>query len=110
MAVMILSKICTECKRELPATPEFFWRDKYAKDGFMSQCKECKKEYNRSYRRMNRERLKTYEKSRSKGREIRTKRYKTEIMKDNPLQITYNSIHQYIRRHKNKPKYLVLHA
>ena len=36
-------KICSnlKCKKELPATAEFFYRKKYGKFGLCSQCKEC---------------------------------------------------------------------
>lgn len=35
-------KICSKCKRELPATSEYFHNDKKRKDGLYPQCKECK--------------------------------------------------------------------
>lgn len=104
----MLYKKCGKCNKVLPLTNEFFSKDKYAKSGFMSQCKECRKEYNKNYRRLNQENLRAYEKSRSKRKEKNTKRSKIKIMKDNPLQITYNSVHQYIKRHKDKPKYCMI--
>ena len=34
-------KVCTTCKKEYPATPEYFVRRKSSKDGLSSRCKEC---------------------------------------------------------------------
>lgn len=36
------TKICSKCKRELPATTEYFARHKSHKDGFQSYCKQCR--------------------------------------------------------------------
>lgn len=35
------TKICSRCKKVLPATTECFTIDKNKKDGFTSACKEC---------------------------------------------------------------------
>lgn len=35
------TKICHTCKRELPATTQYFYKFKHAKDGLKSSCKEC---------------------------------------------------------------------
>ena len=34
-------KKCTGCKQSMPATTEFFWRDKHEADGFRARCKAC---------------------------------------------------------------------
>ena len=36
-------KVCTTCKKEYPATPEYFVRQKKSKDGLCSMCKKCTK-------------------------------------------------------------------
>ncbi len=41
-------KQCSKCERCLPATPEFFQRDKQKKDGLRPDCKECRVQYNSS--------------------------------------------------------------
>lgn len=41
------SKICRICKRELPATLEFFQKDKHS---LSSKCKKCKNEYLKAFR------------------------------------------------------------
>ena len=38
------TKTCTKCKRELPATTEFFHRSRSFKDGLKYKCKECRSE------------------------------------------------------------------
>ncbi len=43
------TKICTECKTELPATGEYFHADKYLKSGLRSRCKECCIKYQKEY-------------------------------------------------------------
>ncbi len=41
-------KVCTKCKKELPATTEYFHRNRISHDGLRSDCKECKnKRYTR---------------------------------------------------------------
>ena len=40
---MVKTKKCTECKKKLPATAEYFHREGKRKDGLRSNCKECKK-------------------------------------------------------------------
>lgn len=54
-------KICSTCKRELPATPQYFYKFIHAKDGLKSSCKECqggnfkvKEKLPEGYRRCNR--------------------------------------------------------
>lgn len=34
-------KMCTKCKIEYPATLQYFYKEKLAKDGMRSKCKEC---------------------------------------------------------------------
>lgn len=41
------TKICPECKRELPI--EMFARNKSTKDGLQNYCKVCKKQIQRIY-------------------------------------------------------------
>ena len=43
------TKICIDCKKELPATSEYFGKHKTRKDGLRNQCKECKKKYSDKY-------------------------------------------------------------
>lgn len=34
-------KQCTGCHESLPATREFFWRDRYERDKLRKRCKAC---------------------------------------------------------------------
>jgi hypothetical protein len=42
--IEITTKICTKCKKELPATGEYFQRNKDGKFGLRSTCKTCSKD------------------------------------------------------------------
>lgn len=46
-------KLCTRCNRELPATTEFFSREKSRRDGLYNYCKECCSAYLSQYRARN---------------------------------------------------------
>lgn len=41
------TKACTKCKREFPATAEYFYRSRTGRLGLRSQCKSCSDEYSR---------------------------------------------------------------
>jgi len=43
------SETCTKCKIKLPATAQFFHRDKSTKSGLRSQCKRCCVKYQKEY-------------------------------------------------------------
>lgn len=45
-----ITKICIKCKKELPATNEYFSKNKAAKDGFEYQCKDCRRKRQADYR------------------------------------------------------------
>ena len=42
-------KVCVKCKRELPATAEYFHRESMTKDGLRCRCKVCRREEIRKY-------------------------------------------------------------
>lgn len=61
---MNYTKVCTSCKEELPATSEYFHKQKYGKYNLRPECKQCrrnrsateqqnKKLYNQSYYQSN---------------------------------------------------------
>lgn len=43
------TKVCSKCKKELPATTEYFSRHKTSKDGLRGICKRCRRKYNHQY-------------------------------------------------------------
>lgn len=45
-----LTKVCTRCGVEKPATAEFFHRRADSRDSLRNHCKECRAEYKRLYR------------------------------------------------------------
>ena len=51
-------KTCTKCGKELPATAEYFSKDKRIKCGLAAKCKDC----NRMWKEENKERIKQYKK------------------------------------------------
>lgn len=87
-------KKCTKCKKELPATLEYFFARKQRASGLNSWCKDCHKEYMIKYREVNREKLLKQASESAKKYQSKNKGYW-----DN-----YNLIHQWVRRHKRKPK------
>lgn len=42
-------KVCTKCDKELPATSEYFYKQKYGKYGFQGSCKKCKSKQIKQY-------------------------------------------------------------
>jgi len=53
-------KQCSKCKTEYPATTEYFYRNKQAKDGFQSSCKPCKNKQNGKWRDNNKDYMREY--------------------------------------------------
>ena len=41
--IQIAMKVCNKCKETMPATPEYFVKDKHNKSGLYGWCKECKR-------------------------------------------------------------------
>ena len=85
------TKICTNCKEELPATLEFFTKHNRRRDGLRSWCRdyankyhkryrEANKgkiiEYNRGYREINKGKIKEYNKNYTKERRREDPQYR----------------------------------
>ena len=87
-------KKCVKCKKELPMTLEYFFARKQRASGISSWCKECHKEYMVTYRKDNREKL-------LKQSVKRTGKY---VKKHRQYYNNYTNIHEWVRRHKQKPK------
>lgn len=54
-------KICTKCKQKKPATNEYFYNHPTCKNGLCSQCKYCRNEYKKKYRKKSRGNKLTYD-------------------------------------------------
>ena len=50
MEDIVKLKTCTKCKKEYPATEEYFYRSAASEDKLFSMCKKCKKESSRKSR------------------------------------------------------------
>lgn len=107
----IKTKICPRCGRELPATSEYFRRDKSKKWGLSSHCKECRHQYEKAYRaqkgreyycqyyQLHRERYRKYrETHREERREYDRKYYQAHLEERRE----YNR--QYWRTHRKENK------
>ena len=79
------TKKCTKCG-EVKAVSEFH-KDKYSKDGFFDECKECRKkyyqankekilEYDKQYRQANKEKIKEYSKKYYQANKEKRKKYR----------------------------------
>jgi hypothetical protein len=55
-------KRCSRCKKEFPATSDYFYRYKSNPDGLCYICKECHKKATRKYREENMEKIREYDK------------------------------------------------
>src|SRR6266496_4125965 len=50
-------KQCSKCQQILPATPEFFSRNRSKKDGFGTECKTCMREYHKQHYQAHKEEI-----------------------------------------------------
>jgi len=101
------TKICSKCGREMPATNEYFSKDKKGKYGLRADCKKCysiyrKKHYNENktdIRKKQNEYLKQYHKENKK----RIGEYKKEYYQENKEKILDYSRH-YGKQYREKNK------
>ncbi len=128
-----MPKICTKCKKE--KNIESFYKRKTFKDGYTTWCKGCYKEYNQEWENKNKSQREEYHKNyREKNKEIIKERKKESYnknkeyykiwekeyyqknkekifrktkdrIKNSPINITYASIHRYIKKHKKKSSF-----
>jgi hypothetical protein len=105
------NKVCRECKRELPATKEYFNKNNGNKDGLDGMCRECKAEYKKQYCLKNKDAIAEKGKQyREKNKEREFKRKKQYRMNNKGLLDKYSKKYQseneeYIRDYK-KQSYL----
>ena len=61
------TKFCTKCKKELPATTDYFYYSKKSKDGLRYHCKDCWRDYKREHRQQIAKNRKEYKKNNWEG-------------------------------------------
>lgn len=86
------TKICTKCKRELPATKEYWYISKTSKDWWYSSCKECKIKTIKAYKHTDEYR----EKRKKKLKEYWHKYYRHSYQ--HRKEMWYNRIHKRVKR------------
>lgn len=67
------TKICNKCRKEFPATTEYFHRDNHNKDGLFNTCKECRKTEKKNYMANNKEKIKQSSKEYYKANKLAIK-------------------------------------
>ena len=96
---MEYTKICSKCKRELPATTDYFYKHKRGKYELQSQCKECMLKYANQYREDNAEHIKEYNKQ---WREDNPEYMKQYIQTEKGKQVYTRAIKKYQQTEKGK--------
>lgn len=91
-----LTKVCTKCKCEFPATPEYFGRRKRNKDGLNIWCVSCEKEYQLRYREANRERLKEQWRKRAEDKKDEIAKYQKAWAEKNKDKLTAQRRERYL--------------
>ena len=100
------TKICTRCGGELPATSEFFHKEKRGKYGFTAQCKSCVKIYyevnkekiskrGKQYREINKEKISERQKQYYGANKERSLEYRKQYYQDNKEKIAEYSKQHY---------------
>lgn len=103
----IRNKICTKCKKEYPATLEYFAHTKGRLDGLFSWCRACKKESDREYHRKNikeiNEQRREWRLNNKEVTKIRDKKYREHMRNRNPEYILVPKEKDCTRCKKTKP-------
>lgn len=73
--MVTVTKVCGRCKKELELNNDNFAIFKRNKDGFASMCKPCKREYDREYRKKNKEKIKVKQQKYSEQRKVYHKKW-----------------------------------
>jgi len=122
-SIFMSIKICATCKRELPATTEYFYKSKNHKDGLRYSCKECWSKKSREWRENNKEYIIEYRKKNYQYRD--TREYQRKYREVNREKIRENhkeymerlresdygprlqflkNIHRWVKRRINEPE------
>ena len=90
-------RVCTKCKKKLPATLEFFHKEKLGKNGLRSKCKNCWALLCLEWQNNNKDKV------RENGKLNKRKLLKNSKYRKNMYLMT--NLHNWIRRHKTEQKY-----
>ena len=103
----MLTKACTKCGEEKPATSEFFGKVNRNKNGFRSECKVCQSKMQKKYREENQDKIKAYQKEYDENNRDRKKERAKEYYENNKEHCKEkNRINgrKYYKRNKDKIK------
>jgi len=101
------TKKCSKCERFLPVTEEYFYKNNNGKDGFVSECKDCRKEYYKQWAGKNKEHLQDYQKKyceehKESKSEYDKQRYPQYYEENRDKILRYHSEHYQLEEVKNR--------
>lgn len=94
-------KTCTKCGETLPATTEYFHKDKKGKYGLVSKCKRCRAEQDKQYREDNKDKIAEYQKQWYENNKDKKLKQSKQYREKNRDKITERS-KQYHENNKDK--------
>lgn len=98
-----MTKICSKCGEEKPATTEYFGKRRDSKDGLRGQCKDCRREYNQGHFKQHSEEIKEYQKQYYKENKEEIKERQKQWRQENKKYIK-EYIKQWSQENKEKIK------
>ena len=99
-------KVCTKCKRSLPATLDFFHRNNKCKNNLDSRCKQCRNKKNMNWRKDNKEYIEKYREENKTH--IKMMRKKDVERRSRIIGEDVVSLHNWIRRRKRKFEFCMI--
>lgn len=96
-----MEKICTQCGRSLPLTEENWYKRKRAKDGFMTQCRECHKSNMREQGAKNKDELNRRRRERYRANHDEIREQRREYRRQNRDRINAQ-LRQSYHRHRER--------
>src|ERR1044071_5742744 len=84
-----------KCQQLLPATPEFFSRDKNRKDGLHPECKSCKKEYKKQHYQSRKNEILAKNKAYRESHKDQVREQKREYYQENKEHLNERKKHHY---------------
>lgn len=91
------NKLCIKCKK-IKNINEFS-KNKVEKDGLQKWCKKCKNEYNKNYRKQNKQKLKEYHKIKDRERYLKNK---NKILEQHKI---YDNLHKKEKKERHQKYY-----